>query len=302
MTRQPEPPPPRPRKIPSRSPWFLLFGALASFGALARLEPSASSILVFDLRVFEVRLPSPDLSRMSRLPWRFPTDGTDFTPGRWLAALGSRIADAWVGALATETLEARDGSARWQWTQGSRAFEIAVAAGPGESSALSEVTVGFRRTKDGATVAEGSTTLPIELGETVVWSGASLEMSGTEYLSLFREHSDVTERGQVYQALRRYSIFLALAITARSSATPLPQPPPIEGPPAGYAVPEIDTPFGIPLSGHIRVSFEVGPTGAPEKLRLLRSTVPEANPRILGDVLEWRYPSPGPRSVEISIR
>jgi hypothetical protein len=60
--------------------------------------------------------------------------------------------------------------------------------------------------------------------------------------------------------------------------------------PADQPMPKIDNPLGVPLIGRVVVGFEIDRSGVPLNPQIVWSSVPEVNPRILGEVDSWRFP------------
>jgi hypothetical protein len=130
----------------------------------------------------------------------------------------------------------------------------------------------------------------------LVWSGEEMEIAHTEYLSHFREYKDREHRGLLYEKLRSRTIHLVLVATPRlleDEETPQLAPESLNLPP-GTILPELDNVYGVPLKGTITVGFELDASGKPVNPQVVWSTLPEANPRILGESLNWSFP----RSVE----
>ena len=50
-----------------------------------------------------------------------------------------------------------------------------------------------------------------------------------------------------------------------------------------------DNPYNVPLSGSIMVGFELDTEGKAVNPQVVRTTLPEANPAILTELLEWRF-------------
>jgi hypothetical protein len=59
--------------------------------------------------------------------------------------------------------------------------------------------------------------------------------------------------------------------------------------PPGTELPVLNNQLGIPLQGTIIVGFELGPSSMPTNPQIVWSTIPEANPRILGEVGRWKF-------------
>jgi len=53
----------------------------------------------------------------------------------------------------------------------------------------------------------------------------------------------------------------------------------------------IDNQLGVPLQGTVVVGFELGPSKMPINPQIVWSTIPEAHPRILGEVVKWKFDS-----------
>lgn len=269
--------------------WLPLVVALGQ--APGAPPPTLPENLVFDLRLFEARLVSPDLAAMHGLSFFIATDGTEVRANQWLSTLASRVSEGYLGALRFETLPLVNGEARAHWTNGARSFDVQVRPEGFSDTALfrAQVRVEFKR---GDTLSR-EFTRPVDLAikKTSVWSSRDLAIHGSDYLSHFREVSS-GDRGPVFEGLRRYTLFLILTLTPRLAEPATLTPPEILTLPPGTVLPDVDSPFDAALHGTIVLGLDIDPSGAPLNPQILLSTIPEANMRILGEVVKWSFPRP----------
>jgi hypothetical protein len=134
----------------------------------------------------------------------------------------------------------------------------------------------------------------LEVGQTTAWSAQELEVHLRDYLSSFRGYRDSEHRGLLFEKLQTRSIHLVLLATPRLLAEDeiAELSPEKLQKPADKPMPEIDNPLGVPLIGTVVVGFEIDLSGIPLYPQIVWSSAPEANPRILGEVVLWRFPPP----------
>jgi hypothetical protein len=131
----------------------------------------------------------------------------------------------------------------------------------------------------------------LRTGQTYVFASRDLELSASEYLSHFRDFESTEERGQLYETLRQFSFFLVVAVTPRlreDSVEARSQPVEASVPPE--ALPAIESPLGIPLSGEIELELALDDGGSPKEARIVRSSLPEVNSRVLGAAASFQLP------------
>jgi hypothetical protein len=267
--------------------WYFFAGASAE--AIPRQAPTDN--LVVDIRVFEARDANPDRALMSDLSFVIDTDGRAVTANQWLATVSKKVSGSFLAALASETVRVEEGSARVSWSLRSRSLDIALDLDGPDANGSIKARVETAFSRSGQPIRELQDGIELRLGQTTAWSREGLEIHLRDYLSHFRDYPDREHRGLIYERLRSRSIYLVLTATPRRlRQDELPQLSPIELEiPPGTELPVIDNQLGIPLQGTIIVGFELGPSWMPTNPQIVWSTIPEANPRILGEVGYWKF-------------
>lgn len=274
-----------------RSSLALTLAVVAFVASAQEPPPAAPPNLVLDLRLFEARLANPDLSAMESLSFFVATDGRKVGANQWLSTLGTKVPEAFLAALAFESLALEQGRAKAQWKNGARSFDTEIQLERFEAGGRGKAQVVVRLTRGEKTLREFTRTVGLQDGKTTVWSGPDLKIHPSEYISHFREFENQERRGELYSRLNRYTIFLLMTLTPRrlteeEAALPLVEIPP----PADARLPDLESPLAIPLQGTVVVGFEVDPGGSPVSPQILRSTVPEANPRVVAEASRWSFP------------
>src|SRR3989304_6421498 len=85
--------------------------------------------LVLDLRLFESRAISPDLTVMESLNFFIMTDGRDVTAEQWPSTLAKKVPDSFLAALISDTAPVDRGVGGFDWTTGSRGVRTAGCGG-----------------------------------------------------------------------------------------------------------------------------------------------------------------------------
>ena len=268
---------------------FWLF--LASTSAAFDSGQTVTNDLVVDIRVFETRDANPDRALMRDLGFAIATDGRAVTANQWLATLSKKVPGSFIAALASETVRVDEGTARVSWSLRSRSLGIVLDLESPDADGKIKARVETTFSKSGQPVRQLQDGIELRLGQTTAWSREDLEVNMRDYLSHFREYSDGEHRGLMYEKLRSRSVHLVLTATPRLlQQDERSQLSPIElEPPPGTELPVIDNQLGVPLQGTIIVGFELGPSNVPINPQIVWSTIPEANPRILGEVGSWKF-------------
>jgi len=248
--------------------------------------------LVLDLRLFEARLANPDLAAMDSLSFFIATDGRKVSANQWLSTVGSKVPEAFLAALASESLAVQERLARAQWQNGARSFDTEIELERFEPGGAGKGQVVVRLARGGKMLREVRQAVELQDGRTTVWSSRDLQIHPSEYISHFREFENQERRGELYTQLSRYSIFLVMTLTPRLlTEAEAALPPAVELPPPPDAkLPDLESPLGIPLQGTVVVGFDVDSGGSPVSPQILRSTVPEANPRVVAEASRWSFP------------
>jgi hypothetical protein len=270
-----------------------LAGAVLALAAAAEEpQPSLPANLVLDLRLFEARITNPDLQAMENLSFYIATDGRQVSANQWLSTIGTKVPEAFLAGLGWDRLPLEQGRAEAEWKNGARSFDTEIQVKRFEPGKSGTAQVRVRRRRGEKTLAEFTRTVNLEDGKTLVWSSRDLQIHPSEYIYHFREYENQERRGELYSQLARSSIFLIMALTLRiPTAEEAALGPTVElAPPPDARLPELESPLGIPLQGTVVVGFELDASGNPQNPHVLRSTVPEANPRVLAEASGWSFP------------
>lgn len=248
--------------------------------------------LVIDFRLFETRSDNPDRDEMGDLSFRIDTDGRGITANQWLATIAKKIPGSFLAALASETVSVDRAMARVSWIHRRRSFDVEIRMGSYHTTDGIPAEVWTSLSRAGEPLRKFKRKVHLQLGQTTIWSGTDLEMHPTDYLSHFREYADSEHRGLLYEKLRLRTTFVLIAATPRLlSPDELPQLSPVKlEPPPGVSLPEMDNPLQVPVQGTVVLGFELGSSGEAINPQIVWSTLPEANPRLLGEVARWRFP------------
>ena len=258
-------------------------------------SPTGSAVpegLVLDIRVFEARSGSPDFQAMGDLSFFIKTDGGDVSERQWLATIASKVSDSFLASLAFEITPTRDGHASFGLVKRSRKLATRVDLTGFLERGTFEAPVTVRLQRGDKIGREFQKTVELQLDQTSVFSSPDLELSASEYLSHLRDYEDRDHRGELYERLRASTIFLIIALTPRietdggsssDERTTLVLP-------ADVDLPELESPYNIPLVGSILLYFDVDASGTPQDITIARSSLTEVNPRIVGEASTWRFP------------
>ena len=248
--------------------------------------------LVVDIRVIEARSKTPDFKAMEGLHFFINTDGQGVTEREWLATIAREAADSFLATLAFETLRVDSPTtAELELEKRSRKLRLSLD--------LSEFTAEgvFTATVDGELLRRSESqrsfrqTIELRVGQTYVWSSRELEMSASEYLSHFRDYSDRDHRGELYDKLRDFTTFLVVALSLRrAEGAPAPADAVQLNLPDDATIPDLESTLGIDLVGTIELELDINDSGTPTDVKIVRSSIPEVNSRILGEAEAWRFP------------
>jgi len=250
--------------------------------------------LVLDLRLFESRAISPDLTVMESLNFFIMTDGRDVTAEQWPSTLAKKVPDSFLAALISDTAPVDRGVGRFDWTTGSRGIRTEIRVENYHPAEPFKAHINSQFLRGGNTVSQHARELELQIGRTLVWSSGDLEISASDYISHFREYHHRENRGLLYELLRPNTFFLIMTVTPRL----LTEEEARQGPaqafslPPGAEIPLLENPSGVPLKGTIRLGFDLDAGGAPLNPQVLRSTFPEANLRVVAEAIEWQLPAP----------
>jgi hypothetical protein len=283
------------------APARVLILVLALKGVVpASADDAIPENLVVDLRIYEARSSRPDFQVMEKLGFFVATDGAGVSEQQWLATIARKIPDSFLTTLARETVEADRSGARFELSRRTRSFglDLNLENFLGEGTFEAKARGDFSRS--GEPLREFMRPIELRLGQTYVFASRDLEVSAGEYLSHFRDFDDADHRTELYQSLREYTIFLVLAVTPRL-AGPGADSEIVDVELGDNVLPELESPLGARITGQVVLELTIDGGGAPVEVFVLRSSVPELNPRILGAASGWRFPEGAERKVRLTL-
>ncbi len=269
---------------------------IAAFGfALVTTAPFAHgedlpNNLVVDFRLFEARSTSPDFKAMESLAFFIDTDGAGVSDRQWLATVARKVPDSFLATLKAETVKVEGGAARLTVEKRSRSFEIRIDLSEFLERGTFNATITGELKRRNESQRSFEQTIELRAGGTFVVSGRGLELSASEYLSHFRDYSDADNRREVYDRLRDFGLFLILAVTLRLEEEPEGEAPVMLSLAPDVVLPLLESPLDVRLVGTIELEIDIDANGVPEDVKIVRSSIPEVNPRILGEASTWRFP------------
>jgi hypothetical protein len=246
--------------------------------------------LVVDVRLYEARSVRPDFQAMDKLSFFVNTDGTAIGEPQWLATIARQVPDSVIATLATDTASIEGNFARLDVAKRSRHFQMSVDlaefAATGTFSAKAELAL----SRGDKPVRGFDRTLELRLGQTYVWSSGDLEISASEYLSHFRDFGDADDRGKLYERLRDFTFFLLVAVTPRLADPAVESAPPVPLSAKDLEIPDLESPLGVSIEGEVELLLSLDDFGTPQAITIVRSSIPEVNPRVVGEAASWRFP------------
>ncbi|HEY7820450.1 MAG TPA: hypothetical protein VIG29_19655, partial [Vicinamibacteria bacterium] len=96
-----------------------------------------------------------------------------------------------------------------------------------------------------------------------------------------------------------YSFFLVVAVTPRLAEAPPSEP--IAVTLDEKAIPQLPSPLPIPLVGEIVLELTVDDAGDTKEARVVRSSIPEVNSRILGEADSFRFPDAAGKKARLTL-
>jgi hypothetical protein len=273
---------------------------------LAAASASAASVdipgnVVVDIRIYEARNVSPNFPVMEKLSFFVATDGTGVSDTQWLATIARQVPDAFLATLAVETAPVEGPLARFVLAKRTRSLELSFDMKDFLERGTFKAEAAGRLARGEETVRAFEREVELRLGQTYIFASRDLEISASEYLSHFRDFESSEERGKLYESLRGYTFFLVVAVTPRltSETEPANEPASVSLDP--HLIPRPESPLGIPLTGEIVLELSLDDSGAPSDARILRSSIPEVNSRILGETASFRFPEAAGKKVRLTL-
>jgi len=257
--------------------------------------------LVLDVRIYEARSASPDFRAMEKLSFFVDTDGTGVSESQWLATIARQVPEAFLATLANETVEVDGSIARFILPKRTRSLELSFDLKDFLERGTFAATAAARLARGEETVRAFDRGVELRVGETYVFGSRDLELSASEYVSHFRDFESSDERGKLYESLRAYSFFLVVAVTPRMAEEPAPGSEPISVSVDPSVIPPLESPLGIPLVGEIVLDLDIDSKGAPTNARILRSSIPEVNSRVLGESASFRFPEAAGKKARLTL-
>jgi hypothetical protein len=257
--------------------------------------------LVLDVRLFEARSASPDFRVMESLSFFVNTDGTGVSDSQWLATIARQVPEAFMAALATATVPVDGTVARFTLPKRTRSLELSFDLKEYLERGTFKSTAAARLARGAETDRAFDHPVELRVGQTYVFSGHEMEVSASEYLSHFRDFADSDARGKLYESLRPFTFFLVVALTPRlvDESEPASAPVPVTLDPG--SIPHLESPLGVPLEGEIVLELAIDGSGAPTDARILRSSLPEVNARILGESASFRFPEAAGKTARLTL-
>jgi len=247
--------------------------------------------LVVDVRVFEARSRAPDFKAMEELAFFINTDGQGVSENQWLATIARQAEDSFLATLAFESLEVDATTVALELEKRSRKLELSLDLSEFASEGVFNATVAGELLRRADSVRSFEQTIELRVGQTYVWSSGDLEMSASEYLSYFRDYKSGEHRGELYDKLREFTTFLIVALSLRQGGEePAPADRVTLDLPDDVKLPDFQSPLDIELVGTIELELDIDGHGAPTEVKIVRSSIPEVNSRVLGEAEAWRFP------------
>lgn len=268
----------------------LVLGSSA-LASSALVDDNVPAELIVDVRVLEARSVEPDFKAMEELSFFINTDGIGVSEHQWLATIARQAPDSFLATLAFERLAVNGATSELRLDKRSRSLSLALSLSEFVPSEVFGATVSGKLTRGGETERSFEHVIELRVGQTYVWSGRDLELSGTEYLSYFRDYRDRDGRATLYDKLRDFTSFLIVAYSVRlaedvetASEQVMLQLP------DGVELPDFASVLGIDIVGTIELELALDDSGAPADVKIARSSIPELNSQILGAASTWRFP------------
>lgn len=274
--------------------------ALALTGAPAASADVPPNVVV-DVRIYEARSASPNFPVMEKLSFFVATDGTGVSDTQWLATIARQVPDAFLATLAVETVRLEGAIARFVLPKRTRSLELSFDMKDFLERGTFNSRVAGRLTRGEETARAFERGVELRLGQTYVFASRDLEVSASEYLSHFRDFESSDERGKLYESLRDYTFFLVVAVTPRLTSETEPTGEPASVSLAPPSIPRLESPLGVPLTGEILMELALDDSGAPSDARILRSSIPEVNSRILGETASFRFPEAAGKKARLTL-
>ena len=257
--------------------------------------------LVLDVRVYEARSASPDFRVMEKLSFFVDTDGTGVSESQWLATIARQVPEAFLATLANETVDVDGSIARFILPKRTRSLELSFDLKDFLERGTFAATAAARLARGEETVRAFDRGVELRIGQTYVFGSRDLELSASEYVSHFRDFESSDDRGKLYESLRAYSFFLVVAVTPRMAEEPAPGSEPVSVSVGPNVIPPLESHLGIPLVGEIVLELDIDSAGAPTDARIVRSSLPEVNSRILGESAAFRFPEAAGKKARLTL-
>lgn len=269
---------------------FALLGSLVSAPTISRLDADdIPTKLIIDARVIEARSLDPDFKAMEELSFFINTDGVGVTEEQWLATLARQASESFLATLAFESHSVVGSTSELQLDKRSRSIRLSLDLSEFAAEGVFGATVTGALVRSGQTERSFERDIELRVGQTYVWSGRDLELSGSEYLSHFRDYGDRDDRSKLYDKLRDYATFLIVAYSLRIPTESEPAEHVTLELPTDVRLPELKSTLGIEIGGTVELELELDDSGAPRYVTIARSSIPEVNSQILREASTWRF-------------
>jgi hypothetical protein len=276
--------------LPSRRRRIAFAFAVLASASLPLAADGVPARWVVDVRVIEARSAAPNFKAMEELSFFIDTDGSGVSESQWLATIARQAPNSFLATLAFETLSVDVSTSELRLDNRARSVRLALSLSEPTPDDVFGGTVTGELGRGDMIERAFEQDIELRVGQTYVWCSRDLELSGTEYLSHFREYRDRDHRAELYSKLREFSIFLIVAYSvrvaddadARTEWRTLTVPDDV-------TVPDFGSVLGIDIAGTVELDLDVDPTGAPSDVKIARSSIPELNSQILAEVATWRF-------------
>ena len=257
--------------------------------------------LVLDVRIYEARSASADFGVMEKLSFFVDTDGTGIRESQWLATIARQVPEAFLATLANETVDVEGSVARFVLPKRTRSLELSFDLKDFLERGTFTAKAAARLARGEETIRAFDRGVELRIGQTYVFGSRDLELSASEYVSHFRDFESSDDRGKLYESLRAYSFFLVVAVTPRIAEESAPGSEPVSVSVGPNVIPPLESHLGIPLVGEIVLELDIDSAGAPTDARIVRSSLPEVNSRILGESAAFRFPEAAGKKARLTL-
>jgi hypothetical protein len=238
---------------------------------------------------------------MEKLSFFVDTDGSGVSESQWLATIARQVPESFLATLSWDTVKLDGSIARFVLAKRTRSLELSFDLKEFLERGTFNATAAIRLARGEETVRQFERKVELRVGQTYVFGSRELELSASEYLSHIRDFEGSEDRGKLYEILRPYSFFLVVAVTPRLLEEGVPASAPVAVSIDPSRIPKMESPLPIPLVGEIVLELTLDSNGAPTDVKVLRSSLPEVNARILGEAMSFRFPEAAGKKARLTL-